>query len=318
MTYAGFVVYLSVMSNLFVGTLCRREFLRTTLLAIPAPSITSAQTGGDERATWLRAYRDWLRSVMPEQLPKGKDPLPALSDLYQERLKAVGLTAAQAAERWNYVNQHVADEPEIARLRTNLRYASGWYEGEPPSGALRDFVQGRAPGQAVDCGMGSGRNALLLAALGWRVTGMDMSDTAVEQARARAVKAGVSLEAVRSTYRDFAWGKERWDLIVNVDSQDGFDGPNWPASSTFFTAPLQEALRAGGFLYIESHVGNDGRNRLDGIGKLFQNLRVVREEVISDATWDERGKLPDSERWKWPGTARIAVFIAQKPLRLAQ
>jgi hypothetical protein len=53
--------------------------------------------------------------------------------------------------------------------------------------------------------------------------------------------------------------------------------------------------------------------KLDEIGKLFPKLRVVRDEVVSDPIWEQRSKLPESERWKWPGTAKVAVFIAQRP-----
>ena len=38
---------------------------------------------------------------------------------------------------------------------------------------------GKTPGSALDPGMGQGRNALYLAAHGWRVTGVDLSDTAI-------------------------------------------------------------------------------------------------------------------------------------------
>ena len=302
------------MLNQVLRIVCRRKALLVTLLLASLIPLVSAQHATeDEQNAWLVAYKDWLRNVTPQQLEKVNDPLPALRELYKEHLKATGLTDAQVEQRWASINQQAAKDMEARRLQTNLRYAAGWYEGEPPSGALRDFVQGRVPGRAVDCGMGSGRNAVLLASMGWQVTGMDLSDTAVQQARSLASKAGVRLQAVQSTYRDFDWGKDRWDLIVNVDAQDGFGAPNWPASSTFFSAPLVGALKPGGVLYIEAHVNVDGPNRLDGVGKLFPSLRVLKEEVVSDPLWEEHSKSAGSQRWKWPGTSKIAVFIAQKP-----
>jgi methylase of polypeptide subunit release factors len=44
-------------------------------------------------------------------------------------------------------------------------------------------TQGRKPGTALDWGMGQGRNAIYLAGQGWDVTGVDISDVAVEQAK---------------------------------------------------------------------------------------------------------------------------------------
>jgi 2-polyprenyl-3-methyl-5-hydroxy-6-metoxy-1,4-benzoquinol methylase len=49
---------------------------------------------------------------------------------------------------------------------------------------LAESVKERKPGKALDVGMGQGRNSLFLAALGWDVTGFDISDVAVRQAQA--------------------------------------------------------------------------------------------------------------------------------------
>ena len=49
---------------------------------------------------------------------------------------------------------------------------------------LAESVKGRKPGKALDIGMGQGRNSLFLAALGWQVTGFDISEVGVKQALA--------------------------------------------------------------------------------------------------------------------------------------
>lgn len=307
------VIYDKFMMNRLFRT-ASRLLVPFALLLVYLSATASAQPAtANEQNAWFRAYKDWLRKITPEQMEKGKDPLAVLNVMYKERLMATGLTAAQVEERWAAINRQAAADLEIAMLRTDLRYADGWYEGDPPSSALRDFVKDRAPGRALDCGMGSGRNAVLLASMGWQVTGMDLSHTAIEQARSLAAKAGVGIQAVQSTYAGFAWGKEKWDLIVNVDAQDGFGSPNWPTSSTFFSAPLVDSLNPGGVLYIEAHVNVDGVNRLGGLGRLFPALRVLKEEVINDRVWEEHSKSANLERWKWPGTPKVAVFIAEKP-----
>lgn len=60
-----------------------------------------------------------------------------------------------------------------------------------PNAALVDAVADLTPGSALDLGCGEGGDVLHLARLGWRVTGVDVSDTAVERARAHAAQAGV-------------------------------------------------------------------------------------------------------------------------------
>jgi SAM-dependent methyltransferase len=53
------------------------------------------------------------------------------------------------------------------------------------------------PGRALDVGCGSGRDAVYLAARGWRVTGVEFIDRALATAKQRAAKEGVEVEWVR-------------------------------------------------------------------------------------------------------------------------
>lgn len=50
---------------------------------------------------------------------------------------------------------------------------------------------GVVPGTALDLGCGEGGDALWLARRGWRVTGLDISPTAIGRARDAAVAAGL-------------------------------------------------------------------------------------------------------------------------------
>src|ERR1043165_9700463 len=61
---------------------------------------------------------------------------------------------------------------------------------------LAEAVKGRTPGKALDIGMGQGRNSLFLAALGWDVTGFDISEVGVKQAQAEAAKRNLKINAM--------------------------------------------------------------------------------------------------------------------------
>src|SRR5262245_4276900 len=69
----------------------------------------------------------------------------------------------------------------------------------PPSAFLQDVVQDLRPGRALDIGMGQGRNALFLASAGWKVTGIDISDEGIRQAREAAAKRKLSIETILET-----------------------------------------------------------------------------------------------------------------------
>lgn len=75
------------------------------------------------------------------------------------------------------------------------RYASGAtrWSGNP-NDLLVPEVEGLAPGGALDLGCGTGGDAIWLASLGWRVTGVDIAPAALEQAAAHAEDAGVGTQ----------------------------------------------------------------------------------------------------------------------------
>ena len=56
-----------------------------------------------------------------------------------------------------------------------------------PNRFLVAEVEDLEPGRALDLACGEGQNAIWLATLGWRVTGVDYSEVAIAKARAREI-----------------------------------------------------------------------------------------------------------------------------------
>ena len=90
---------------------------------------------------------------------------------------------------------------------------------EPPHTSvdedLIDVAADLAPGKALDLGCGSGQNAIWLAQRGWVVTAVDLSATALAEARAAADAAGVTV--VWELADITAWRPvSRYDLVVST------------------------------------------------------------------------------------------------------
>ena len=83
-----------------------------------------------------------------------------------------------------------------------------------PSRLLVEAIAGRHPGDAIDLGMSEGRNAIYLAQQGWRVTGVDLSDVGVAQAKKRSAELGVKLTAVIDDLDHYDFGHAGRDLIT--------------------------------------------------------------------------------------------------------
>jgi SAM-dependent methyltransferase len=75
------------------------------------------------------------------------------------------------------------------------RYRTGdvpWDTGRPSSELQRVMAEdGIEPGRAVELGCGTGTNAIWLAQQGFDVTGVDLSELAIERAQAKAASASV-------------------------------------------------------------------------------------------------------------------------------
>lgn len=169
------------------------------------------------------------------------------------------------------------------------------YRGTPdfntaPNAFLVDVAKGLTPGAALDVGMGQGRNAVHLAKHGWTVTGFDVSQVGVEQARQAAQAAGVTITALQQSTREFEWGTDRWDLIVLT---------YFPGLRAAVPKILQ-ALRPGGHVVVEAYQaeaalhppGAPGPGVTFGDNELitvFSGLRTLRyEDVTARADWGMR------------------------------
>jgi len=122
------------------------------------------------------------------------------------------------------------------------RYREGRGMPEEPSALL---VENRAllpaGGDALDIAMGSGRNALYLASLGFRVTGVDLSTVAVELCREKAARLGLAVEAIVADLEDYRLPLDTYDLIINFHYLQ-----------RSLADPVVRALKRGGVLVFES------------------------------------------------------------------
>jgi SAM-dependent methyltransferase len=151
-----------------------------------------------------------------------------------------------------------------------------------PSRLLVEAVHDRQPGNAIDLGMGEGRNAIYLAQHGWQVTGVDLSDVAIAEAKRRAAQLGVKLNAVIDGLDQYDFGRNRWDLIALFYMHAWYHSAK-PRS----IERIRDALKPGGLLVIEGFAGNPKfMFQPNELIRDFGDLRILRYEDIEDeADW---------------------------------
>lgn len=178
----------------------------------------------------------------------------------------------------------------------NEIYRNGLGFARAPNRMLVETVKGARPGAALDVAMGQGRNALHLAAAGWRVTGVDISDEGLRIAREEAARRKLPLEAINANIDEYDFGTARWDLVTMI----------YAGNQVAWIEKIKPALRPGGLFIVEFFArdpagGGDGGFAPGQLAALFASgFDVLRDEVVEDA--------PD---WALD-RARLVRFVARK------
>lgn len=160
---------------------------------------------------------------------------------------------------------------------------------------------------ALDIGSGSGRNTLYLARRGYQVTAVDVSKVGLALTAQQARAGSLAVRTVRQDINQFAFGKNRWDVILLID---------FPFPYRALLPKIAAGLKPGGLAIIqEVSVKQPGTVSPDGeLRYTFMDRRDL------DAPFADFSILHDEEaeeptRWGVQGV--MIRFAARKPLPVA-
>ncbi len=157
-----------------------------------------------------------------------------------------------------------------------------------------DLLQG---GRALDVAMGSGRNAIYLAKMGFQVEGVDSSREAVERALASACAAGVSITArVEDLERVPYFEEQAYDLVICFNY---LQRPLMPQ--------MKNWVKPGGMLVYETFIVDQAR-----FGKPRNPAYLLRHNELLRTFGDFR--VLRYREGVFEGRKAIASLLAQKPL----
>jgi SAM-dependent methyltransferase len=121
-----------------------------------------------------------------------------------------------------------------------------WDLGRPQPALVRTAAAGGCHGAVLDAGCGTGENALHVASLGFSVVGVDVAETAIELARAKAEDRGPEAEFVTADTLHLERLGRQFDTVLDCGMFHTFDGDE----RAVYVASLASVTVAGGTLYL--------------------------------------------------------------------
>lgn len=116
-----------------------------------------------------------------------------------------------------------------------------------PQPALATLAEaGLVRGRVLDAGCGTGEHALLAAALECDAIGVDLSEAALDQARAKAAERALAARFIRRDLFDLAALGERFDVVLDSLVLHGFHGEQ----RTRYVDAVASVLDPGGRMFV--------------------------------------------------------------------
>jgi len=193
------------------------------------------------------------------------------------------------------------DGPASGLLRRWLPGAGAAAGREQPRGDAAGAAAERVrvdPPRALDVATGLGRNALYLAAAGYEVDAVDISDTALREAARRARREGVrGIRWIAADLDRWRPARGRYDVVVN----------SFFLNRRLFPA-LRAAVRPEGLLIFETHLVGTDDTRPPGPGRRLRPGELRRVLRGWDVLYARDGLSRDRGR-------RLALgrIVAKRP-----
>jgi SAM-dependent methyltransferase len=176
-----------------------------------------------------------------------------------------------------------------------------WDIGRPQPVIVRVAAEGGFAGAVLDAGCGTGENALHLASLGLPVLGVDVAETALAIARAKAGERGVEVEFALADALQLERLGRRFATVLDCGLFHTFDGAERPG----YVASLASVTEHGGTLYVLCF-SDDG----PGTGPHPVSEEELRAAFSSGNGWDLAGLEPDRVQTRFHDDAGAPAWFA--------
>jgi SAM-dependent methyltransferase len=204
----------------------------------------------------------------------------------------------------------MADEFDRAFWEGHYREHRGAHHRDP-SPSLVAEASGLAPGRALDAGCGQGADTVWLASRGWQVTAVDISPTALSDARERAAAHGDDVANrivwVQADLASWSPPEGSFDLVTS-------HYVHVPATSrNAFVCRLAESVVPGGTLLFVSHDASGLQEGTHGTAPEAYARAADVAALLEPADWSV--EVAETRTRTVPGTPAHEMTLRDAVLR---
>ncbi len=171
-----------------------------------------------------------------------------------------------------------------------------WYFRRPPwdSGItppeLVEFLRSCPVGRAIDLGCGTGTNCITLSQIGWQVTGVDFVRAAIDLARKKARRAGLTLDLRVADVTRLAGIEGPFDFALDLGCYHCLGEKEKSA----YLDQLDRILLPGSRWFVYGFLCLPGQSAISGIS--VQDLEMIQSDfrLVSRMNGYDRGKKPSA------------------------
>jgi SAM-dependent methyltransferase len=189
---------------------------------------------------------------MPPKRPDGDEPVAVPSDRRARSAGTKGWTMLEPAKTRfedSFSGRTPTSHERLSGKPWDASYEDGpapWDIGRPQPVIVRVAADGGFSGAVLDAGCGTGDNALHVATLGLPVLGVDVAETAVAIARAKAAERGLDAEFEAADAFRLDRLRRRFETVMDCGLFHTCDAEERPR----YAMSLASVVRPGGALYV--------------------------------------------------------------------
>ena len=183
--------------------------------------------------------------------------------------------------------RHPTSHERMTGLPWNASHQDGpapWDIGQPQPAIVRLASEGGFAGEVLDAGCGTGENALHIASMGLSVLGVDVAETALAIARAKAADRGIRIEFAAADALQLHRLERKFDTVVDSGLFHTFDGAERP----IYVSSLASVTEIDATLYVLCFSDHG-----PGIGPHPVSQQELKATLNSDNGWNMVAIKPD-------------------------